>query len=87
MVKHSDGEEEEEVVEEEAPKAPVEAAPKAPVEQEKQLSKKELKKKELEDLDAVFAELGVEVKAGFGVFLSTCRSFISPRLERGRTLN
>ena len=75
MVKHSDGEEEEEEEEEveEAPKAPVEAAPKAPVEQERQLSKKELKKKELEDLDAMFAEMGVEVKAGF-VHVST-RSF------------
>ena len=31
------------------------------VEQERQLSKKELKKKELEDLDAVFAELGINV--------------------------
>ena len=34
---------------------------KAPVEQERTLSKKELKKKELEDLDAVFAELGINV--------------------------
>ena len=33
----------------------------APVEQEKQLSKKELKQKELEELDAALAELGVQV--------------------------
>jgi len=31
------------------------------VEQDRQLSKKELKKKELEDMDAILAELGIQI--------------------------
>lgn len=42
--------------------APPSQAQKQQEEQERQLSKKELKKKELEDLDAVFAELGINVE-------------------------
>ena len=37
--------------------------PKAAPEPERQLSKKELKKKELEDMEAVLAELGISVPA------------------------
>lgn len=42
----------------ESVKKPAEA-PAPPKESERQLSKKELKKKEIEELDAVLAELGI----------------------------
>ena len=55
-------------VEDEAADAQAEAdaakpPPKAAPEPERQLSKKELKKKELEDMEAVLAELGISVPA------------------------
>lgn len=56
---------EDEEAEASAPEPPApsrEAVQKAQEEQERQLSKKEIKKKELEDLDAVFAELGINVE-------------------------
>lgn len=57
-----DEEEEAEAAPEQAP-APSGETQKQVEEQERQLSKKELKKKELEDMDAVFAELGINVEA------------------------
>ena len=62
MVKDDDDDEEEEEEEEAAKPVPAEVPKAKAAEPERKLSKKELKKKELEDLDAVFAELGVEVQ-------------------------
>jgi hypothetical protein len=54
-----DGAEDEAEQEVEAADLALKKAPAAPKETERQLSKKELKKKELAELDAVLAELGI----------------------------
>ena len=50
--------------------------PKAAPEPERQLSKKELKKKELEDMEAVLAELGISVPAR-PPFEHDCRQWLT----------
>ena len=70
----------------------LDAAAKAPVkpvaEPERQLSKKELKKKELEDMDAVLAELGIEVAVvrGRRAACSTPHEKPKPRVWRARDI-
>lgn len=53
---------------------PVKKAPEAPApkETERQLSKKERKKKELEELEALLADFGVQSSNGQGMWTSVC---------------
>ena len=73
---------------EDEPDEPIDAAsakppPKpAPAEPERQLSKKELKKKELEDMDAVLAELGIAVAPVRGLArAASCRQLGAMRMH------
>ena len=50
------------------PEPVVKAAPEIPKEPERQLSKKERKKKELEELDALLADMGVHNANGEGIY-------------------
>jgi hypothetical protein len=78
--------EEPEPIEEEPEEAAVDEAYVKPVkpvvEPERQLSKKELKKKELEDMNAVLAELGIEVAVSWSAACTSALRCLSARHTR-----